>query len=303
MKKYVLRTDDFKAVQRLMKDILCDKIKVSSMRKPNIKMGGIQMLKNPFGLRDGSIVTIEDISESERGKKCGCVCPSCGAALIARKGEEREHHFAHDPNHPCDERIAMMISSYTLLKEALEEKGEFCYPGTWWNQRTGAFDSKMCTDAYKQLHHSKIVQIKDTDLRKSSAGIPEALVVTEGEKEHQFAIRLLFPTTVCGQQESEKKYEEYSTLVIDLTDTKTGDGWTVQKWKKFYCDDNEYKKWVWNTKIEEKKKELEKERKKIWKQASQVRWLEEKEHSREPRRIERELTMEYEEMIQRKDRL
>ena len=239
------------------------------MRKPNIKMGGIQMLKNPFGLRDGSIVTIEDISESERGKKCGCVCPSCGAALIARKGEEREHHFAHDPNHPCDERIAMMISSYTLLKEALEEKGEFCYPGTWWNQRTGAFDSKMCTDAYKQLHHSKIAQIKDTDLRKSSAGIPEALVVTEGEKEHQFAIRLLFPTTVCGQQESEKKYEEYSTLVIDLTDTKTGD----------------------------------KERKKIWKQASQVRWLEEKEHSREPRRIERELTMEYEEMIQRKDRL
>lgn len=161
----------------------------------------------------------------------------------------------------------------------------------------------MRTDAYKQLHHSNIVQIKDTDLRKSSAGIPEALVVTEGEKEHQFAIRLLFPTTVCGQQESEKKYEEYSTLVIDLTDTKTGDGWTVQKWKKFYCDDNEYKKWVWNTKIEEKKKELEKERKKIWKQASQVRWLEEKEHSREPRRIERELTMEYEEMIQRKDRL
>lgn len=261
------------------------------------------MLKNPFGLRDGSIVTIEDISESERGKKCGCVCPSCGAALIARKGEEREHHFAHDPNHPCDERKAMMISSYTLLKEALEEKGEFHYPETWWNPETGAFDSKQRTDAYEQLYRSDIVQIKDTDLRQSSAGIPEALVVTEGEKEHQFAIRLLFPTTVCGQQESEKKYEEYSTLVIDLTDTKTGDGWTVQEWKKFYCDGSKDKKWVWNTIIEEKKEEWEKEREEIRKQAEKKRMYKEKEHSREPRRIERELTMEYEEMIQRKDRL
>ena len=87
MKKYVLRTDDFKAVQRLMKDILCDKIKVSSMRKPNIKMGGIQMLKNPFGLRDGSIVTIEDISESERGKNVVAFVQAVERLLLPEKGK------------------------------------------------------------------------------------------------------------------------------------------------------------------------------------------------------------------------
>ena len=28
-------------------------------------------------------------------------CPSCGALLTQRKGEIRQHHFAHLPNHVC----------------------------------------------------------------------------------------------------------------------------------------------------------------------------------------------------------
>ena len=28
-------------------------------------------------------------------------CPSCGAPLIVRKGEIRQHHFAHRPNRLC----------------------------------------------------------------------------------------------------------------------------------------------------------------------------------------------------------
>ncbi len=31
----------------------------------------------------------------ERGLACGCTCPSCGTALVARQGDERIHHFAH----------------------------------------------------------------------------------------------------------------------------------------------------------------------------------------------------------------
>lgn len=37
-----------------------------------------------------------------RGRKCGCICPSCKASLIARKGNENEWHFAHD--HRADDR-------------------------------------------------------------------------------------------------------------------------------------------------------------------------------------------------------
>ncbi len=48
----------------------------------------------PFGLRklDGKFC---DIAHVPRGKKCGCICPSCKAPLIARQGRVKHWHFAH----------------------------------------------------------------------------------------------------------------------------------------------------------------------------------------------------------------
>lgn len=36
------------------------------------------------------------IGEVSRGAACGCVCPECASPLIARLGDEREWHFAHE---------------------------------------------------------------------------------------------------------------------------------------------------------------------------------------------------------------
>jgi len=46
-----------------------------------------------FGLREGKVV---HISKVKSGLSCDCFCPSCGAQLIARKGNVRRHHFAHE---------------------------------------------------------------------------------------------------------------------------------------------------------------------------------------------------------------
>ena len=48
----------------------------------------------PFGLRenDGELVDVADVP---RGKKSGCICPSCKTPLIARHGDVKEWHFAH----------------------------------------------------------------------------------------------------------------------------------------------------------------------------------------------------------------
>lgn len=48
----------------------------------------------PFGLResDGAII---DVYAVQRGRGCGCICPSCQTPLIARQGEEKVWHFAH----------------------------------------------------------------------------------------------------------------------------------------------------------------------------------------------------------------
>lgn len=45
-----------------------------------------------YGLIDGKLI---HISKVQSGLACGCICPNCKAALIARKGEKNKHTFAH----------------------------------------------------------------------------------------------------------------------------------------------------------------------------------------------------------------
>jgi hypothetical protein len=57
-------------------------------------MKGMDLTRVPFGfdLQSGRLV---DAASVPRGLKCGCVCPSCKIALVARHGDVNEWHFAH----------------------------------------------------------------------------------------------------------------------------------------------------------------------------------------------------------------
>jgi competence protein CoiA len=70
---------------------------------------------------------ITHISEAERGLSCNCSCVVCGERMVAKKGEEREHHFAHESN-----KVACMANHETLLhkfaKRAIQEAGGLVVP-------------------------------------------------------------------------------------------------------------------------------------------------------------------------------
>ncbi len=67
------------------------------------------------------------ISEAERGLSCNCSCVVCGERLVAKKGEEREHHFAHESN-----KIACVANHETLLhkfaKRVIQEASGLVVP-------------------------------------------------------------------------------------------------------------------------------------------------------------------------------
>lgn len=52
-----------------------------------------------YALLDGELVSINDV---KNGLKCGCVCPACGAKLIARQGQKVAYHFAHYKAVDCE---------------------------------------------------------------------------------------------------------------------------------------------------------------------------------------------------------
>lgn len=73
-------------------------------------------LKVPFGRRGDELFGPGDVAET--GLACGCVCPGCGAKLLARQGSKRRH-FAHY-NAPgsilCVERAIHGAAIQVLLK-------------------------------------------------------------------------------------------------------------------------------------------------------------------------------------------
>lgn len=70
---------------------------------------------------------ITHISEAERGLSCNCSCIVCGERMVAKKGDEREHHFAHESN-----KIACVVNHETLLhqfaKRVIQEAGGLTVP-------------------------------------------------------------------------------------------------------------------------------------------------------------------------------
>lgn len=86
--------------------------------------------------QDGHVVHVDEVLN---GSTCGCSCPSCHSALIAKnEGKERAHHFAHDgriEEHSCSEtalhfaakqiitnKKRMLLPAAMIWEEGGEEK-------------------------------------------------------------------------------------------------------------------------------------------------------------------------------------
>lgn len=61
-------------------------------------MNGLKLLQSFAVSEAGHIVSVEQV---ERGLACGCMCPSCGNAVVARQGDVRAWHFAHATSEDC----------------------------------------------------------------------------------------------------------------------------------------------------------------------------------------------------------
>jgi len=86
----------------------------------------------PFGLRltDQQFV---DVAEVEKGRECGCICPSCETPLIARQGEINEWHFAHasknvesDIEDEC--KYSFWVSVILMAKQIIKKADSITLP-------------------------------------------------------------------------------------------------------------------------------------------------------------------------------
>ena len=81
------------------------------------------MLVMSYGLRDGIFVSANDV---QRGLACGCICPACRCALVAKKGSYRAAHFAHFDREDCGGWLETVV--HQRAKALLVEEKKLMLP-------------------------------------------------------------------------------------------------------------------------------------------------------------------------------
>ena len=150
---------------------------------------------------------ITHINEAERGLSCNCFCMVCSERMLAKKGNEREHHFAHESN-----KIACVINHETLLhkfaKRVIQEKGGLVVPPAM-NYRLSSFTTVSQTNP-TWLTLERIEEEKWLD------NIRPDLIGYSGET--PVLIEVAYSSFVDADKQAKLEARDFIALEIDLRD-------------------------------------------------------------------------------------
>ena len=85
-----------------------------------------------MGVRDGRCVSITDVPS---GLACNCICAACKRPLVAKKGTQRAHHFAHRAGVDCEragETTLHLAAKQVLMEKCKVWLPEFRGPSNGW---------------------------------------------------------------------------------------------------------------------------------------------------------------------------
>lgn len=132
--------------------------------------------KTAYAFKDGRLVHVSSVA---RGKWCDCYCPKCNASVIARKGDVREHHFAHIPGAECAGAAETAI--HLLSKEILTELDSISIPP--YNYiRTKSFPNKTVIIHNEKIANGGEISIDAVELEKYHGSIRPDAVITSYDK-------------------------------------------------------------------------------------------------------------------------
>lgn len=185
-----------------------------------------------YALKDDKLVSINDV---EAGLDCGCVCPSCHQPLVAKKGNIKVHHFAHYSKTSCEH--AYESSLHLLAKKIFEDVGSIVLPRIMFGNY-GA----ICVE------EEKCINVKNVEIEKSINDIKPDIIVKD-EEGNKYSIEIFVTHKVDDEKLEKIKREKINTIEYDLS--KINKLLTYEELKDILLYDQNIRKWIYHTKIEE----------------------------------------------------
>ena len=195
-----------------------------------------------FGIKDEKLV---DISEVPSGLDCGCICPSCGSKLVARKGDKRKHHFSHYKVRECEGYLETVL--HLAAKEILLNNREIVLP--IYNVEDDNYSNQRKYPYVRVFSERRVQDI-----------VPD-IILDFGDKNYLF-VEIKVTHEVDDVKLEKLKRIGVSTLEIDLSLLEFEENvLELEDVKNFILYDTSFKHWVYDKQYkknrERRKKYLE----------------------------------------------
>lgn len=219
-------------------------------------------IKLTYGLKENTIVRIEDV---ESGLGCNCLCPACGARLVAKKkGEKKAKHFAHYNQQDCGYQAETEL--HYRAKQIFEQSGMVSLPEYYMDENNKVKERKYIFLFDSIVSERKLGSIiPDLILFKGNRQLLVEIAVTHfvDDVKRNKINELKIPVVEIDLSEFEREFDE-----IELQDLLTNEIYN--------------KIWIYNEKKDEAYKRAKEERirlelKKAEDEAKQVERKEERE--------------------------
>lgn len=190
-----------------------------------------RQLNLTYALKNGRITNILDV---ESGLRCECICPSCGEALVAKKGSKIMHHFAHHAGHNCE--YGYESSLHLAAKDILSKAKKIVIPPVY-------VDFPDSYKAKELLFEAREINIDHVELEKRYNDVIPDIVIYTGSK--QFFVEIFVTHCIDDEKLEKLRKANISTIEIDLS--KRDKTITTEKLTELLLNDSEEKKWKYNS--------------------------------------------------------
>lgn len=191
--------------------------------------------KITYAIKDNDIV---HISEVERGIACRCICPACKEKLIAKKGNQKMHHFAHQSGTECE--FGYITSLHYASKEILSKYKTFAI-----SDAVVEFSSNKKP---LKINNTNKVDVENVGLISSpESRIPYIVIESQGRKLFAFFSFSKKLDYHCKKRFIEQKK---SAIEIDVSSWKT----IIDKDEliEILTENIHIKSWIYNAAIQNK---------------------------------------------------
>ena len=188
-----------------------------------------------FAKKGDEIVSVDEV---ESGLACGCKCPDCDDKLVAKKGDKKNHHFAHYSKRNCE--YGYESSLHLAAKDILSKAKRFVIPAVYVEFPDTNKGKEIISEACE-------ITIDKVELEKRFDNIIPDVVIYSGNK--QLFVEIYVTHKVDDEKREIIKKADCSTIEIDLS--KKDRLLSREEISDLLMSDCPEKKWIHNS-IEKK---------------------------------------------------